>query len=368
MEILRQKLHVLKLTRAVREQYGKGVLSQFIEIARLRMGATGLAAEEYYFYRLFDDHQHSWSDKLTYGGTRLTSRIYRNLINVAWDAVLTDKLVFYAVASALGLPCPSVHAIACPVRRNYGSVPSFSPVSEVNDFLRHDMPYPFFVKPVKSSKGRGAVAVIERDPTSDVVTLGDGGTRSLTEFVAGLSDPEGSGLMFLELLRPHPDVADLGARAVSSVRMVVLLHDRGPELARAAWKIPVGASMADGLLLGNVAANVDTRTGAVTGAISGTGLEQEEVEVHPDTGMPIVGVAVPDWSTAVELCMKAAPAFPAVRWQNWDIALTSRGPVILELNTPGGLRLVPSATRAGIYDEQFREFLRDYKIEQPDIL
>jgi hypothetical protein len=367
---LHQKFRLLQSAAAVKRQYRKGWLSQLVEIARLRLGSMRLGAGEYYYYRLFEDSVYTRSAKAEFGGQRFISRLYRELNSIAWDAVLTDKLVFYAVASSLGLPHPSIKAIAGSRRRNHGSVPCFSPVKEVAGFLRNGISYPFFVKPVKSWVGRGAVAVMQYDPVEDVVMQGNGVKRSLDTFVEELSDPEGSGLMFLELLCPNPITAELGVMAVSSVRMNVLLYEHGPELAHAVWKIPVGSNMTDNFVggrTGNIAARIDLETGSVDRVISGVGLNQELLESHPETGMRMLGFALPNWSAAVDLCMSAAAAFPAVQWQNWDIALTSRGPVILELNTAGGIDLLQTACASGILDERLKRFLQDYKIEQPEI-
>ena len=47
---------------------------------------------------------------------------------------------------------------------------------------------------------------------------------------------------------------------------------------------------------------------------------------------------MPDWADVSELCVRAAQCLPDLRLQHWDIALTDRGPVALEVNVLGGLR------------------------------
>ena len=54
--------------------------------------------------------------------------------------------------------------------------------------------------------------------------------------------------------------------------------------------------------------------------------------------MRLSGFELPDWRQAVETLPVGAGDFPQLRLQHWDVALTDRGPVILELNVEGGLR------------------------------
>lgn len=64
--------------------------------------------------------------------------------------------------------------------------------------------------------------------------------------------------------------------------------------------------------------------------------------------MALVGMTLPGWQRARQLCLRAASMFPGIRTQSWDIALTSAGAVILELNYGGDLNLHQLAHRRGI--------------------
>jgi len=46
---------------------------------------------------------------------------------------------------------------------------------------------------------------------------------------------------------------------------------------------------------------------------------------------------LPDWAEALALCRRAAAMVPLMRMQHWDIALTNRGPCLLEVNDMGSL-------------------------------
>jgi hypothetical protein len=51
--------------------------------------------------------------------------------------------------------------------------------------------------------------------------------------------------------------------------------------------------------------------------------------------------------------------------QAWDIALTSRGPVLLEVNVNGGMRLPQLCAEAGLLRGEFAAFLSRFGFPRP---
>jgi hypothetical protein len=88
-------------------------------------------------------------------------------------------------------------------------------------------------------------------------------------------------------------------------------------------------------------------TGVIGRVVTGVGAALRELTTHPETGAPLVGLALPDWQQAVQLCLRAASVLPGIRTQSWDIALTDAGPVVLEINYGGDLNLHQLAHRRG---------------------
>ena len=145
---------------------------------------------------------------------------------------------------------------------------------------------------------------------------------------------------------------------LSSVRIMVRLKAGGPELFRPVWKIPVGDNVADNVWRdGNLLAAIDPANGQVKRVMIGFGPDEEEAETHPDTGAKLQGATIPDWHAMAELCLKAAPHFPGLRLQAWDVASTSEGPMILEINGAGDLSMTQRAEGRGVLDIEFLRFL-----------
>ena len=147
------------------------------------------------------------------------------------------------------------------------------------------------------------------------------------------------------------------------------MNPDGPaRLFRALWKIPVGDAMTDNFdsgKSGNLVAEIDRATGKVLRVQSGAGLVGKEVFEHPETGVTFRNFQIPDWHEYVALAERATSAFPGIRLQHWDLAITRDGPVILELNTFGSLDFVQLSHQKGFLDAEFMEFLDDLARKYP---
>jgi hypothetical protein len=116
---------------------------------------------------------------------------------------------------------------------------------------------------------------------------------------------------------------------------------------------------------GNLIAPIDPESGIVGRTFTGLGLTIRHVDAHPDTGRLLPGFELPDWRRAVELCLNATSAIPKLPMQAWDVALTSRGPVLLEVNVNGGMRLPQLSAEAGLLRGEFAAFLSGFGFPGP---
>ena len=376
MRRVRDGLKLAETARVVRERTGKSLADQAREIATLRKKPGLVGAFDYYAYGLYDDARYTPEQKRAFVGW--TYKALQDPLNDrTWQAVCDDKLVSYAVFEGLALPYPEVYAVYQPSGRTFGPVPALHTPEALADFLRTEMRYPFFGKPVRDSHGGGATSVVSIDRDRDLLTLAGGAETGVEDYVASgparwaggqrRRSSTQSGYLFQSRIVQHSLVERLSGGRVSSLRMVVLLWPDGPRLFRVTWKLPVGENITDHVIgnSGNVKCYVDRETGRVEEVVRGPGPEGTEVfalgqhgvpiEAHPDTGEPLRGVVLPDWDEAVALCLRAAAAFPGLRYQSWDLVLGEDGPLVLELNFGGGILQVPGGP--GLNDAEFRAFM-----------
>ena len=336
---------------------GKRLSSQLSEIAKLSFGNGKLKPEEYYYYGLYDDREYSFSAKARFIGKRAQDKIHRRCNDLGWWGVAHDKMIFYPLLAGLGFAVPEVYAVYHG-SRSFGSVPTLRTADALAAHLRRGMSYPFFSKPVAGMYSVGVAAVEDYDAASDSLTLADGRSVGVADFVAELSAFEKDGYLFQERLDPHPDIQAVCGDRAATVRVMVLFDDGGPRIVHAVWKIPVGANIADNFWReGNMLGAVEVETGRVVRVVRGVGPDRETVDTHPDTAKAVKGVELPDWPRLRELCLSVASVFPGLRIQAWDIALCADGPVPLEVNIGGDFNLPQLASGSGLLDEDFRAFL-----------
>ena len=327
---------------------GRPFLRQVADIARLHRAPNRLGPREYYLFRLYDPAR-SDADRQAYIGEIGQAGLFFRLTDPTWVAAAHDKLLYYAAMAGLGCRVPRVLGVLHATRRFPGAE-ALPDARAAAAFLRR-APYPMFGKPVTGRYSLGTVALAGYDAAGDRVRGADGKEAGLDAFVAELGAFAAGGYLFQERLRPHPFVREACGDRIATVRLAILCGRNGPDMFYAVWKVPAGAHVADNFWRpGNLLAALD-RHGRIVRVVQGAGPAQREVETHPDTGFRLLGATLPDWAATVELTLGAATAFPGLRAQAWDVALTDQGPLLLELNVGGDVNLPQYAFGRGVYRE-----------------
>lgn len=355
--LAKQGPNVPRCMQFARHEKGKSYAAQVAEIFSLSRGVGKLTPQDYYYYRLYDDALYDMAAKRRFLSERTHFGIIKRCCDVRWWAMADDKLAANSLLRAHGAPIPELQAVFDPGFRKIAGR-ALRDARELAGFLRQEARYPLFAKQVGGVASFGAWALDGHDAHTGEMILAGGARLGLDDFVEQITGAEGDGYLFETRLGPHRDLLTICGDRVSTVRMVVILPESGPELLHAVWKVPVGANIADNFWRqGNMLAAVDTASGRITRVIQGTGPDLVEVDVHPDTGKLLRGAVLPDWDRLTRLCLNCAGIFPKLRYQSWDIALCPEGPVIVEVNTGSAFLLPQLATGQGFLDERFRAFL-----------
>lgn len=359
------KLHFLAYAKQVRHECKKSITSQIMEMITLRFQQNEVGVDEYYEFKAYLDDL-TKDEKRSFVGWRKETEYGELLNHKSWNVLTNDKLTAYAVFSGLNLPYPKIKAVYHPFGRQFPGAMCMSAPSELVAYLRDGNCFPFFSKPSHGASGRNSVVVIGYEESSDSLILGNGSKVDLGEYVAACHPRRGvypweAGFIFQDVVKPSARIAGELGSVVSGMRLVVLNPDGDPIIHRAILKIPTGKSMTDNFgdvgETGAIIAELDANTGTIVSAQHGIAPNMQSVDVHPYTGARLKGFQIPDWHEYLEVLFCAARAFPGVRLQHWDIAVSDSGPVFFELNTFGGFGLPQIATHRGFYDSSFRRFL-----------
>lgn len=348
-----------------RQDSGKSLWSQALEMIRLRKGAGRLDPDEYYQYCLYDDRRFTWEQKQEFLGRRMENGLIPILREEPWIGLANDKVVAYAFLRGLGFPIPEPLAVyhswrAC------GDIPVLDSKPALAGFVR-TVGQPFVAKPVYGMWGRNVTAVREYDRNGDCVRLANGTLIAVDALVDRLdSVQDKGGLLLQERLTPHPAIRERCGDRICSLRLVTIVDQHGPRLVSAVWKVATGGAMADNYWEpGNLVAHIDPDTGVVGRTFTGLGRNIRHVDTHPDTGERLSGFTLPDWPAARTLCLRATASIPKLAMQAWDVALTGRGPVLLEVNVNGGMRLPQLCANAGLLRGEFEAFLNRFGYPPP---
>ena len=83
---------------------------------------------------------------------------------------------------------------------------------------------------------------------------------------------------------------------------------------------------------GNIAAPINLETGQVNGPGVYSDITKDDEFKHPVTGVELVGFQIPYWSESLQMVIDAALLHPQNRSIGWDVAITDKGPELIEGN------------------------------------
>ena len=198
---------------------------------------------------------------------------------------------------------------------------------------------PALVRPavIKPAAGAGGGGVLLLEPEGDAFRTPSGRRMSLEEVMrhgaeilhGGFTYGGADRILIEERLDPHPDVARLHGAGIADVRVIYI------DGCRALSMLRMPTVQSDGkanLHQGGVAAPVDDG-GCLGPVFDGRG----HAPHHPD-GARVEGQRLPDWDELLAVSGDAARVFP-LGYSGIDLVLTSRGPVVLEVNARPGLAI-----------------------------
>ncbi len=142
-------------------------------------------------------------------------------------------------------------------------------------------------------------------------------------------------------LEQHERINTLSPSGLADVRLI--LYRRQPAMAMIRLTTNQSAGRAN-LHQGAIGVGIDLVTGHTRHAIH----KGEEIEFHPDTGAPLIDVELPYWPEILATGQKVINALP-LNYLGIDIAITSQGPVLLEINVRPGIE-IQNANNLGLRD------------------
>ena len=148
-------------------------------------------------------------------------------------------------------------------------------------------------------------------------------------------------LLLEEGIVQHPGMARLCDTSINTVRIVTLVTQAGPRHVYSLVRMGLGNSFVDNVSSGGMYTWVDD-----DGVLRYPCFHDKSasyIDVHPKSGLPIIGFEIPLYREAVDLCLEAAMVEPRVGYVGWDVAITPDGPVLVEGNLIPGYDMPQNA-------------------------
>ena len=110
----------------------------------------------------------------------------------------------------------------------------------------------------------------------------------------------------------------------------------------------VGNSIIDNSHAGGLSYEIDIDTGVIDSR--GWGHQNAGGIYHPNTEICMLGRKIPYWKEVIELCQNAASLIPEVAYIGWDVAITEKGPILIEGNHDPDIDVMEFVGKFGYYN------------------
>ena len=331
---------------------GPGPFRQAFSLLVLSAGRRKVRPEEYYTYALWRADRggaflkdflpnrkiRKFNDSLKMPGRGLA------------DDLINDKVGTEALLAARGLPVTRTRAL-------YLSGPDANPAglpdlrvlrtpADIEALLSDPSNYPVFGKPRADSFARGA-AVLDGLTDDGKVRFLDGRTAPVAGLAAEIVGDWAQGYMFQPFYRSAAALRGHVGQAMASVRIVTLQTDRGIEPWYAVIRLPAKTAMHDGDADGTrIWGLIDIADGRIVKLRNLRDPQTPDLTHGNDPETPFLGVTLPDWHRAIDICRAGHESFPGHGIIGWDVFLTDEGALLNEANSNPGHVYQAAAQRA----------------------
>ncbi|MBV9122801.1 MAG: alpha-L-glutamate ligase-like protein [Planctomycetes bacterium] len=241
--------------------------------------------------------------------------------------LVDNKLTMRDLCEKIRVPTPAI----------YGTISRHSMLRRLEEHLgdRED----FVIKPNRGSAGRGVLVLVGRDGKHFLRHNGerlrlDQLRQHLSDILSGMyslgARPDEA--IVQQRVRLHPAFEPLAYKGIPDIRVILYRN----EPAMAMLRLPTKASNGRANLhQGGIGVGVDLASGLTHHAVQ----HNRMMMIHPDTGLPVIGMRVPYWGEVLDMARQVAEAV-GLGYVGVDIVIDAeQGPMLLEANARPGLAI-----------------------------
>lgn len=204
-------------------------------------------------------------------------------------------------------------------------------IDKLKEFLSKNKD--FMVKPIDGLGGAGVCKVSSKS------------IKNVEEYREKLGNER---LFLEELIKQNKKMNSLCASSVNTIRMMTFVNNGRSELLYAVLRVGNGSCEVDNFHKGGMGVSIDTKRGILKGLAIDKDLN--EYKRHPQTKILFDKFEIPYFKEAKDLVLKCALVNQNIQVVGWDVAITDKGPVLVEGNRRPGFDIVQVVSRKGRMD------------------
>ena len=258
-----------------------------------------------------------------------------------YGVLCEDKLLTYAMLKSYGVPQPAL-LFCYDHQQVFDSTNAPLSVDEVHARIRSSTAEKLFFKPRFGLGGRGIV-VFNKNAAQQFVN--EAQVMLNADFFKTLGN---DAYVVQEGLVQHDVMNNLYPHSVNTFRIFTQCVDGQAQVLYALVRMGSGGQQIDNASSGGLYIKIDPATGVL--AAHAFAFDRLTFDKHPDTGFIFNGAHIPVWDEAKTFTIGLAQKFREITYMGWDIAFTTTGPSVIELNNAPGIGIIQDCY-GGIRDD-----------------
>jgi hypothetical protein len=248
-----------------------------------------------------------------------------------YGVLCEDKLLTYATLKAYEVPQPEF-LLCFENNRFYDNSNTLISPAEVDALIARCTAAKLFIKPRFGLGGRG-IEVFNKEGNQFIDDK-----KAALDHTFFLSELKNGKYIVQEGLVQHEAMNRLYPHSVNTFRIVTECIRGEARVLYALVRMGSGGKQIDNASSGGLYIKIDPETG-VLGDYA-FAFNRITFKTHPDTGFVFKGAAMEKWEEAKAFSLAVARKFREIKYMGWDVAFSTDGPAVIELNNAPGIGIV----------------------------
>ncbi len=324
---IREYLDLVQYT--AKNPANKGVARQLFELVALFVRSR--LGPGYYFKAQMCSRSYSLSDVMGFLSLRQYERQVYRLNNRLYHKCSQNKSVEKAILSTYGIPTPELLGHYHGVRGLTTLGTEFRTKVQMQELLSRQEPGSRLCFKLIDGWGGMGFRAIECLSEELFLDLQSQEEVSFDDFYQSLHNPEQDGVIIERYLEQHPVFASFNPSSVNTCRVLLRVVNDVVICLSVYLRVGRTGSLVDNSTSGGVIFPINKESGTMK-----PGFTKHDrgnfYDSHPDSGVRMSGEKLPCFDEGMALAKKAILAFPGIHFAGVDLAFSTDGPVILEIN------------------------------------